>query len=235
MSKSVSAVQAEQAAARRKRNITIASIVLGVLVVAGIAIALAGGSEDEPKADASNLTKVAETKALLAGIPQDGKILGDPKAKVTVIEFADLQCPFCKQFSQSAFPHLVKDYIRTGKVKVQLETLAFLGPDSLKAGRAAAAAADQGKLWNFTDVFYNNQGTENSGYVTDKYIDAVFDAITSALKKGDDVRLVGFGTFSAAKRKAREGRNPRTGETIQIPASTQPKFSAGKGLKDALN
>ncbi len=66
-------------------------------------------------------------------------------------------------------------------------------------------------------------------------VDAVFDAIASALKKGDDVRLVGFGTFSAAKRKAREGRNPRTGETIQIPASTQPKFSAGKGLKDALN
>jgi DNA-binding protein HU-beta len=66
-------------------------------------------------------------------------------------------------------------------------------------------------------------------------VDAVFDAITSALKKGDDVRLVGFGTFSAAKRKAREGRNPRTGETIQIPASIQPKFTPGKGLKDSLN
>lgn len=66
-------------------------------------------------------------------------------------------------------------------------------------------------------------------------VDAVFDAITETLKKGDDVRLVGFGTFSAAKRPAREGRNPRTGETIQIKASVQPKFSAGKGLKDALN
>lgn len=66
-------------------------------------------------------------------------------------------------------------------------------------------------------------------------VDAVFDAITEALRKGDDVRLVGFGTFSAAKRKAREGRNPRTGDTIQIPASIQPKFSPGKGLKDALN
>ncbi len=66
-------------------------------------------------------------------------------------------------------------------------------------------------------------------------VDAVFDAITDALRKGDDVRLVGFGTFSAAQRKAREGRNPRTGETINIPASIQPKFSAGKGLKDALN
>ncbi|MEX6631951.1 HU family DNA-binding protein [Hyphococcus lacteus] len=68
-----------------------------------------------------------------------------------------------------------------------------------------------------------------------KAVDAVFDSITQALKAGDDVRLVGFGTFSAAARKAREGRNPRTGETIQIPASTQPKFSAGKGLKEALN
>ena len=66
-------------------------------------------------------------------------------------------------------------------------------------------------------------------------VDAVFDAITDALRKGDDVRLVGFGTFSAVQRKARDGRNPRTGETIKIPASIQPKFSAGKGLKDALN
>ncbi|MEO1251710.1 MAG: HU family DNA-binding protein [Pseudomonadota bacterium] len=66
-------------------------------------------------------------------------------------------------------------------------------------------------------------------------VDAVLDAVTNALKSGDDVRLVGFGTFSAAKRKAREGRNPRTGETIQIAASIQPKFTAGKGLKDALN
>lgn len=68
-----------------------------------------------------------------------------------------------------------------------------------------------------------------------KAVDAVFDAITETLKKGDDVRLVGFGTFSASKRAARDGRNPRTGETIKIPASIQPKFSAGKGLKDALN
>ncbi len=66
-------------------------------------------------------------------------------------------------------------------------------------------------------------------------VDAVFDSITEALKNGDDVRLVGFGTFSVSERKARDGRNPRTGETIKIPASNQPKFSAGKGLKDALN
>lgn len=66
-------------------------------------------------------------------------------------------------------------------------------------------------------------------------VEGVFDAITKALAGGDEVRLVGFGTFSVAKRKASTGRNPRTGEPMNIPASTQPKFKAGKGLKDAVN
>ena len=68
-----------------------------------------------------------------------------------------------------------------------------------------------------------------------KAVDSVFDSITGSLKGGNEVRLVGFGTFSVANRKASEGRNPRTGEKIQIPASRQPKFKAGKALKDAVN
>jgi DNA-binding protein HU-beta len=68
-----------------------------------------------------------------------------------------------------------------------------------------------------------------------KAVEGVFDAITAALKAGDEVRLVGFGTFSVAKRKASTGRNPRTGEPLEIAASAQPKFKAGKGLKDSVN
>ena len=68
-----------------------------------------------------------------------------------------------------------------------------------------------------------------------KAVDAVFDAIAEALKGGDEVRLVGFGTFSVASRAASEGRNPRTGEKIQIAASKQAKFKPGKGLHDSLN
>ncbi len=68
-----------------------------------------------------------------------------------------------------------------------------------------------------------------------KAVESVFDGITKALKKGDEVRLVGFGTFSVSKRKASTGRNPRTGEPMSIAASSQPKFKAGKGLKDAVN
>lgn len=68
-----------------------------------------------------------------------------------------------------------------------------------------------------------------------KSVDAVIGAITTSLKKGDDVRLVGFGTFSRTHRKAKQGRNPQTGATIQIPAAYQAKFKAGKALKDAVN
>ena len=66
-------------------------------------------------------------------------------------------------------------------------------------------------------------------------VDSVFDTITTCLSKGDEVRLTGFGTFTTSKRKATTGRNPRTGATIQIPASTQPKFRPGKSLRDSVN
>ena len=68
-----------------------------------------------------------------------------------------------------------------------------------------------------------------------KAVDGVFDSITSSLTSGTEVRLVGFGTFSVSRRAATTGRNPRTGEAIKIPASNQPKFKAGKGLKTAVN
>lgn len=68
-----------------------------------------------------------------------------------------------------------------------------------------------------------------------KAVEATFDIITGALKQGDEVKLIGFGSFSVAQRKAREGRNPRTGQPVQIAASKAPKFTAGKGLKEAVN
>lgn len=227
MSKSVSAAQAEAAAAKRRRTITIAAVVLGVLVIAGVAIALSGGSDKKSGGSASNLQKVAESKALFTGIPQSGTVLGDPKAPVTMIEFADLQCPFCKQYSQTAFPELVKKYVATGKVKMQLETLAFLGPDSLKAGRAAAAAAQQNKLWEFVDIFYNNQGQENSGYVTDAFIDSVFDAAGV-----DKAKANAFMKTSASKQAVTDAQT--LGDKYGVVQT--PTFVAGPtgGAKDII-
>lgn len=68
-----------------------------------------------------------------------------------------------------------------------------------------------------------------------KAVEAVFETVSDALKSGEEVRLVGFGTFSVSKRKASTGRNPRTGEPMSIKASSQPKFKPGKGLKDSVN
>ncbi len=80
-----------------------------------------------------------------------------------------------------------------------------------------------------------SEDTDLSKADATKAVDSVFDAITDTLKGGGDVRLVGFGTFSVSARAASKGRNPRTGEPIDIPASNQPKFKAGKGLKEAVN
>jgi DNA-binding protein HU-beta len=77
--------------------------------------------------------------------------------------------------------------------------------------------------------------TELSRAKATEVVDAVFGAIEEALKKQEEVRLVGFGTFATAQRKAGTGRNPRTGETMKIAASTTVRFKAGKGLKDAVN
>jgi DNA-binding protein HU-beta len=79
------------------------------------------------------------------------------------------------------------------------------------------------------------QAAEISKSAAERAIDALVGAVKTSLKKGDDVTLVGFGTFYPSERAARTGRNPRTGETLQIAASRVPKFRAGKALKDAIN
>src|SRR5881227_1637336 len=114
-------------------------------------------------------SKVA-SPAIFGGIPQQGLALGNPKAPVTLTEFADLQCPFCRDYTINQFPLIVAKYVKTGKVKMVFQNYAFIGPDSLTAARAAEAAGKQNKLWNFIDVFYNNQGMENTDYVTDKFL-----------------------------------------------------------------
>jgi protein-disulfide isomerase len=102
-----------------------------------------------------------------AGIPQTGVALGSPRAPVTLVEFADLQCPYCAAFAGDALPTIVRDYVRTGKVRIVFEGLAFIGPDSQKALRAVLAASLQNHAWDVLDRLYLRQGAENSGWVTD--------------------------------------------------------------------
>ena len=103
----------------------------------------------------------------LAGIPQSGIELGDPNAKVVVVELADLQCPYCAQFSNETFPSLVDEYVRSGDVKLEFDGVDLLGEDSETAVRAVYAAGLQNRLWDLVQLLYAVQGEENSGWVTD--------------------------------------------------------------------
>jgi protein-disulfide isomerase len=160
---------AERRSATRRTAILRLGLVLGlaaVVVVAAIVLSSGGGTPTK----AGNNGKPAAATGLFAGIPQQGVTLGQPGAKATLIEFADLQCPYCAQYSNNALATVVKDYVRTGKLRYELRLRSFLGKDSVTAAGAAAAAAQQNRLYQFADAFYANQGQESSGYVTDAFL-----------------------------------------------------------------
>jgi protein-disulfide isomerase len=106
----------------------------------------------------------------LSGIPQDGRVLGSPDANVTLIEWADAQCPACRVYSEELFPTLVDEYVRAGTVKTEFRGFPFIGDDSVKAYRFLLAAAEQDKLWELQEALYRHQGAENAGWVTDELI-----------------------------------------------------------------
>lgn len=151
----------------------------GIVAVAAVAIVLAvvlgggkGGSglpRDHVAVGslANGLPGAREVAAQFAGIPQRGTTLGWPSAPVTLTEYIDLQCPICDQFETQVFPTVVARYVRTRKVKVVMKPWAFIGPDSFRGQAVALAAARQNKAFDFAAVLYDNQGTENTGWLTD--------------------------------------------------------------------
>jgi protein-disulfide isomerase len=176
-------------AARRRRGWILAAAAGVAAVAVVLAVALTSSSGQPAGAP------VTPASSLFAGIPEHGGVLGDPKAPVTVTEYLDPQCPVCAQAAQSTLPTVLRDYVRTGKVKLAARTLHFLGPDSVRAAEVAAGAERQGRLWPFLETFYANQGEENSGYVTDSFLrrisaaagvnaSAALDQADSAFAKG---------------------------------------------------
>jgi protein-disulfide isomerase len=138
-----------------------------VLTAILISASLVGRSESAQTPAPAPAAENAERDDLLGGITQDGIALGDPKAPVTLVEYADLQCPYCADWARNAFPALVDEYVRTGKVRLVFRGLAFLGPESETALRAALAAGEQDRLWNVVHGLFVSQGAENGGWVTD--------------------------------------------------------------------
>jgi protein-disulfide isomerase len=141
-------------------------VAFGIAIAAAIAlvvVAIVAQKDSSPPPPAS-------PGVSLEGIPQNDRVLGNPAAKVMLVEYADPQCPACRLYTESLFPTLVEDYVRPGKVKTAFRGFPFIGDDSVTAYRFLLAAAKQDKLWNLAEAFYRNQGAENSGWVTDDLV-----------------------------------------------------------------
>jgi protein-disulfide isomerase len=154
-------------------SLAAAAVLASVLIAVSVISANSSASERPDVA----ATKLAGDPALLRGVPQDGAVLGARGAPVTLVEYADLQCPYCAQWARAALPELVRDYVRPGRVRIEFRGLAFLGPDSEVALRAAIAAGQQDRLWDVVHLLYANQGAENAGWVTQDLLDGIAAAV----------------------------------------------------------
>ena len=140
----------------------------------------------------------------LRGIPQEGKFLGSPNARVTLVEYADPQCPGCRAYTETIFPVVVNQFVRTGKVRIEFRGFPFIGEDSVKGYRFLLAAARQNKLWNLQEAMYRNQGGENSGWITDDLIRELASQIP-----GLDVEKLFADAGSAKITQEAEGANEK--------------------------
>jgi protein-disulfide isomerase len=201
---------AEAARSRKRRRLAIlggVAALAAVLVVVGIAVSSSGGKAPSTPAPAKS--------TLFTGIPESNGVLGNAKAKVTVTEFLDLQCPICAAASKSTLPNLINDYVRSDKVKLQARPLHFIGGDSVRAARVAAGAEQQGHLWPFLESFYASQGQENSGYVTDGFLRSVASAAGI-----DGSKALGYAKTSAANAPMEQA----DAEAQQLRVSSTPTF-----------
>jgi protein-disulfide isomerase len=142
------------------RTVVVAFAVAIAAALALVAVALIGrGDSSAPATE----TPVVD----LSGISQDGRVLGSPDANVTLIEWADPQCPACRIYTEEFFPTVVDEYVRPGTVSTEFRGFPFIGDDSVTAYRFLLAAGEQDKLWDLQEALYRNQGGENDGWVTD--------------------------------------------------------------------
>jgi protein-disulfide isomerase len=242
-------IEREQAVAageaRRKRLTVLGGLLAAavVIVVAAVLISSGGGKKSSGSAGGA-LQGVAASKALMAGIPQSGITLGKASAPVTIVEFADPQCPFCREYTLNEMPALIQKYVRTGKAKMELRYMTFLGSDSLKAARVLEATGQKDQLWTASDILYRNQGQEETGWVTDDFLTKLITAV--GLDPAATLKAAGSPAVSQALAEvntltSRYGVNSTptilvgpTGGTLKKDASESQPTAAGVGqLVDA--
>jgi protein-disulfide isomerase len=160
---------------RRVQYLALAAFGAVAVIIALIVISQSGGGGGTPSTP-SNVKGVTQVNSELHGLSQSGQTLGNASAPVTVTEFGDPQCPVCKAFSEQIAPQLISSEVTTGKVKYTYQPYLIIGPDSTPAMKAVLAAGEQGRFWTYLQLFYVNQGGENSGYVTDAFLTSIAKA-----------------------------------------------------------
>ena len=167
--------------------------ICGALTIAAalviFSVATRGGGSSEPaQASSPTLSGAKATNTLLRGVPQHGNALGSPSAPVTLVEYADPQCPYCAEWAQGALPELVRDYVRKGRVRIEYRGMTFIGPDSRTGLAAAVAAGTQDKFWHVLELLYANQGAENSGWLDEPLLGAIADKVGVDASRFQDER-----------------------------------------------
>jgi protein-disulfide isomerase len=157
---------------RRRRLLQLASAAV-FLAIAVVVVLIVVNANKSGGGDASNLRDAGEVNQGLAGIPQSGMLLGDPNAPVTLIEFGDLKCPVCAAFSEEIIPAVIDSKVRDGAARIEFRNFTIIDEQSGPAGAAALAAGEQGRGWNFLEIFYRNQGVETAPYADDEFLTAV--------------------------------------------------------------
>lgn len=156
----------------------------------------------------------------------DFNTMGDPNAPVKIIEYADFQCPFCRNFTEDTEKQLVEAYINTGKVYFEYRSFAnFIGEESARAAEAAYCAGDQGKFWEMHDVIYANQGAERSGALRDQRLKAFAAYIKLDVTAFNEC-------FDGGKHKARVSKDGADARTATV-SSTPSFFVNGELIKGA--
>ena len=164
---------------RRMRLIQLGVVAVVVVVVAVAALAT-GGGHSAPDPNVMEPEFIRPVTAEIGGIPQSANALGSPTAPVTLQYFGDLECPICKEFTLGALPAILQRWVKTGRLRVEYRSLetATREPRTFEIQQIAAlAAGKQNKLWNFVETFYHEQGEEDSGYVTEKYLRGIAEQV----------------------------------------------------------
>jgi protein-disulfide isomerase len=161
----------------QNRLILLAGAVIAAAVVAGVLIAVSSGNHTGASTTTAATESTETPSELLVGIPQHGDTLGDPTAPATLLVFEDPQCPFCQEWALGTLPQVIVDYVKTGRVKLVYRGIQVIGPNSVAGLRASYAAGKQNKLWNFAEALYRQQGSENSGWITDSLLSEVASSV----------------------------------------------------------